>query len=297
VPGIRELETMPASAGKPRMRASLKLVFERDDVAGRTILASCQQDAPLRVVRAFALEDGTAMAHLHNVSGGLLGGDDLTLSVDVRARAQAQLTTTGATRVYRRANESAVTRQRNEIRVGEGALLEYVPDAIIPFSEANFSQKTAIELAPDAGLFWWEILGPGREAHGEVFQYDRLEMQTELSASGKRIASERIRIEPAKYDIASPGRMGPYLYCATFYICRVGIQAKRWLDLETQLRGMEIPRRDSARWGISTLKAHGLIVRCLAMRACDVTPRLLAIWDAAKLFLYGTTAVPPRKVN
>jgi urease accessory protein len=281
------------------MRASLQLVFERDQSAGRTILSSSQQDAPLRVVRAFPLPDGSVMAHLHNVSGGLLGGDDLALSVELEAGAQVQLTTTGATRIYRRACGSAITRQRNQIRVGDGAWLEYVPDAIIPFSQADFSQKTVIELAADAGLFWWEILGPGREAHGEVFQYQRVEMQTELSAAGKAIASERIRIEPSSQDITSPARMGPYLYCATFYVCRVGLQAKRWLDLETQLRALatQLPRRNNIRWGMSTLKAHGIIIRCLATQTCDLTAGLLALWEAAKLFLYGTHAAPPRKLN
>ena len=178
-------------------------------------------------------------------------------------------------------------------------MLEYVPDAIIPFAGASFSQRTSIHLAPDAGLFWWEILAPGREAHNEVFQYQCVEMQTHLSAAGGLIAAERIRLEPTKYDLSSPARMGSYLYLATFYACRLGLSAGTWLELEGQLRRLatDLPRRGSVRWGISTLKAHGLIIRCLASQGCDVLPGLLALWDAAKFSLYGRHAVPPRKVN
>jgi hypothetical protein len=53
------------------VRASLQLEFERD-VTGRTLLAASRQEPPLRVVRAFGAEDGAALVHLHNVSGGLL---------------------------------------------------------------------------------------------------------------------------------------------------------------------------------------------------------------------------------
>lgn len=290
---------MPASPEKTRMRASLQLLFERDETTGQTGLASSHQEPPLRVVRAFHLADGTAMAHLHNVSGGLLGGDDLILTVGLGTRAHAQLTTTGATRIYRNGGGSTMTRQCNEIRVAESGLLEYVPDAIIPFAGARFSQRTTVQLARDAGLFWWEILAPGREAHDEVFGYRSVEMQTHLSAAGGLIAAERIRLDPERYDLSSPGRMGPYLHCASFYMCRVGLPADAWLNLEGQLRQLagELPRRGKVLWGVSTLTAHGLIIRCLASQGCDVVPGLMTLWDAAKRFLYGRPAIPPRKVN
>src|ERR1700691_895235 len=106
----------------PRLQASLTLDFARDEFAGHTVLAGSHQEPPLKVVRAFTLEDGSALAHLHNVSGGLLGGDRLALSVRVGAGASVQLTTTGATRVYRPREEARTVTQSNEITVGENAL-------------------------------------------------------------------------------------------------------------------------------------------------------------------------------
>ena len=139
---------------------------------GRTVLAASRQEPPLKVVRAFNVQDGAALAHLHNVSGGLLGGDQLALKVNVGARADVQLTTTGATRIYRPRHEAPPATQSNEFTLYEDALLEYVPDAIIPYGGARFSQTTTIYLAQGAGIFWWEILAPGREAGGESFAYD-----------------------------------------------------------------------------------------------------------------------------
>lgn len=281
------------------VRASLRLGFDFETKRGLTVLTSSHQEPPLRVVRAFALEDGTALAHIHNVSGGLLGGDELAMQVRVGPAASVQLTSTGATRIYRARDAASVTRQSNDITVEEGGLLEYVPDALIPFSGARFCQRTVIRLASGAGLFWWEILAPGREARGEVFQYECVEMKTDVMALGRSIAAERIRLEPGECDLASPARFGRHRYWATFYVCRVGLDPSTWLSAEEQLRkvAQRLSRPDQTLWSISTLVRHGLIIRCLTSQGRELLPGLRVFWRAAKLLLYGREAVPPRKVN
>jgi urease accessory protein len=281
------------------VRASLRLDFERDDSAGRTVLGASQQEPPLRVVRAFTLADGAAMVHLHNVSGGVLGGDQLGLIVRVSPGAGAQITTTGATRIYRPRAEAPVALLSNDVTVGKNALLEYVPDALIPFAGARLRQRTTIQLEPGAGLFWWEIVAPGREARGEVFEYASVELKTDLVAMGKPIAVERVRLEPNRHSLRSLARLKTYRTWATFYICRVGVDPRVWLQVENELREIvsASSRPGEALWGISALPAHGLAIRCAAQRGRDVLAGLQALWSAAKLRLYGRDAEPPRKVN
>jgi urease accessory protein len=285
------------SARSP-LEAELRLEFRRDLASDRTILESSHQDPPLRVVRAFENSDGAALAHLHNVSGGLLGGDQLAMNVHVGPAAQVQLTTTGATRIYRPRGDAPVTTQTTEISIAENALLEYVPDPIIPFAASHFSQRTKIHLANGAGLFWWEILAPGREARGELFEYDFLEMKMDIAAQSRPIAAESIRLEPRTRPLTSLARLGPFRTWATFYICRVGIAPNEWLELEKELREVaaSLAHSGEVRWGISTLVAHGLAIRALAERGRDVLPGLHSLWAAAKRRLFARDAIPPRKV-
>lgn len=292
-------EITPELCAPPRLRASLTLDFARDEFTGNTVLAASRQEPPLKVVRAFTVQDGAALAHLHNVSGGLLGGDQLALKVDVGARAQVQLTTTGATRIYRPRREALSATQSNEFTVGDGALLECVPDGIIPYAGARFSQTTTIHLAQGAGIFWWEILAPGREARGETFVYDLVEMKTNVYASGQPISSERVRIEPRKRSVQSFGRLGPYRTWATFCIARVGPSPAEWLRLEHELREQALPltRHGETLWAVSALPAHGVMVRCVAVHGRHVLPGLQDLWQVAKRRLYGRDAVAPRKVN
>jgi urease accessory protein len=288
-----------AAVERSCVRSSLHLDFAKNPTTNNTILAGSLQEPPLKVVRAFSLDDGTALAHLHNVSGGLLGGDQLHLQVTLGNQAKVQLTTTSATRIYRHRPELPATTQRNEITIGEGALLEYVPDAMIPFAGARFSQQTFVNLAEGAGLFYWEIVSPGREARGEIFQYEQFEMRMRISVRGRTIAAENIRLCPATNDIASLARLGPYRYSATFYICQVGIDSNSWRAAEDHLRELtsNLTRPNEMLWGVSTLVAHGLVVRCLSRHGRDVLLGLHAIWRRAKLHLYGCEATPPRKVN
>jgi urease accessory protein len=286
-------------SGSRRAHALLRLTFSLDSTSGRTFLADSYQDAPLKVVRAFTLEDGTALAHLHNVSGGLLGGDRLAMQVNLTSGAKVQLTTTGATRIYRSCEGSPATTQCNEASIAEDALLEYLPDATIPFAGARYLQRTSINLAARAGLFWWEILAPGREARGELFEYEEFATRISVNALGRRIAAENLCLRPGQENVSSLARLGPYPYAATFYICRLGLEAGAWRSAEDQLRELTaaMTRRGEILWGVSSLVAHGLIVRCLARNGREVMPGLQAIWRSAKRHLYDREAIPPRKVN
>jgi urease accessory protein len=256
-----------------------------------------EQRPPLRVVRAFAHADGAAAVHLHNVSGGVLGGDRLEMRVDVGASARAQLTTTGATRLYRSRNEATAV-QLTDVTIGRDALLEYMPDTLIPFAGARYEQHTRITLGQGAGLFWWETIAPGRTARDEVFAYDLLHLTLDILADSKLIALERVRLEPRIRPLTAFGRLGSYRYCTSFYICRHGIDAARWHVYEAQLADMaeQCSVQHDYIWGVTMLPAHGLLVRGLSSSAPALVRGLHEFWRAAKRLIYGQEPILPRKL-
>ncbi len=275
----------------------LSLRFAYDSEVARTRLHVLEQRQPLKVVRAFELPGGAALIHLHNLSGGVLAGDKLSLEVAVDANARAQITSTGATRIYKSLAEAHPAELMARAEVRENALLEYLPDPLIPFSHAKCSQNTAVHLSDGAGLFWWETLAPGREARGEVFSYDMLQLGFELRVSGVPIVTERGSLNPALRPLTSSARFGPYRYLSTFYICRAGMAETTWLDLEKQLAVLAIQATSPVIiWGLTRLPAHGLVVRALSQNGRDITRGLMAFWRVAKQALYGQEALVPRKI-
>jgi urease accessory protein len=266
------------------------------------------QEPPWRVIRAFEVENGAALAHLHNVSGGVLAGDHLSLDIDVAAGASAQITTTSSTRLYRHRPGSPDSAQLTTIAIGDGALLEYLPDAIIPYAGSRHTQRMEILLGEHATLFWWEILTPGRQAMGETFEFDRLKIQTSVRSARRPLLIEDFELEPRKRPLESTARLGGYTHMANFYAFRTGCSPSSWRELENLLNefAASIYKKDggckkdgasSSIWGASTLAADGVILRGLSHTARDLPATLAGAWSIARRFLTGEDAVPPRKIR
>jgi urease accessory protein len=274
----------------------LRLTFAADEAA--THLRIEAQEPPLRVIRHFRTPDGAALTHLHNVSGGVLGGDRLEVEATVGPGARVQLTTTGATRVYRPRATAAEAVQSTRLTVAEGGLLEYLPDPLIPFAGARYRQQTEIALADDAGLFYWEILTPGREAYGETFAYERVRLELALLAAGRPLLLERLVLEPALRPLTATVRLGAFRYVGSLYVCRVGQPATRWANLEAELSSLagQFSDHTGALWGVSALRSDGLVVRAAGQTSRQILAGLVQFWQCAKQTLYGVPAYPPRKI-
>jgi urease accessory protein len=177
--------------------------------------------------------------------------------------------------------------------VGEGGLLEYLPDALIPFAGSRHTQRTSISLDRSATLFWWETLAPGRLAMGERFAYERLRIASSVDVCGRPILREDFLLEPALRPLAVSARVGGFTHVASFYAIQEGRSSAFWREVETTV-GAGLPE---GHWGVSTLGGGGVIVRGLSESGRDLPRALVKVWSLAKLMITGLEAAPPRKVH
>src|SRR5689334_8281039 len=90
----------------PGCRGRLDVRFEPR--AGRTVVASRRHEGPLLVQRAFHPEaDGTCHLYLIHPPGGVVGGDELEVSLEVAPGAAALVSTPAATKLYRSSGATA----------------------------------------------------------------------------------------------------------------------------------------------------------------------------------------------
>jgi urease accessory protein len=276
----------------------LELKFTHDADADATRMFVPMQEPPWRAIRAFQNPQRQAVVHLHNVSGGIFSDDSLCLSIEAGTSTRVQLTSVGATRIYRQRGDRSTARQFTSIRVGDGAMVEYLPDVVIPFSGSRFSQSTAVSLGPNAGFIGWESLAAGRIASGEEFAFDSFHSNCSVSSEHQPLALERYTLSPSESDPRSVARWGRFRYSATLYVCHTGIAQSRWIGLESRLNDLAFGQTcDTSRWGVSTLVAAGLVIRGLALEAHQITSGLHMFWNLAKQELWGQPAIPPRKIN
>jgi urease accessory protein len=257
-----------------------------------------KQEPPWRAIRAFQNSQRQALVHLHNVSGGILAGDTLDLSIEAGPATRVQVTSVGATRIYRQRRDRSDARLSTSIRVEEGAVVEYLPDPIIPFCGSRFSQSTVVSLGPNAGFIGWETIAAGRIASGEEFAFDFFGSEFCIRSETRPLALERYSLTPSVQDPESVARWGRFRYTATLYVCHTGVAQPRWSELECRLNEIAFLRTSHGeRWGASTLVAGGLVIRGLAVEAHQITAGLHTFWDYAKQEVWGEPALPPRKIN
>lgn len=280
-----------------QLSAHLALRFEK--TGRRTRLRVDAQEPPWKVFRAFEQPNGGALVHLLNVSGGVLAGDDLSLRIDVGPAAVAQVTSTGATRLYRHRNGARTSRQHTEISVADGGLLEYLPDALVPFAGSRHAQTSTVTLAGGASLFSWEVVAPGRQAMDEVFAFESLRVKTMVRSAARPVSMEQFLLEPGARDLRSLARLGSYTHTASFYAIQIGRPAGDLRQLEAELNEIarEVSRPGVMIWGASALASGGVIVRGLSATARDLPATLARYWTTARRFLTGEDPVPPRKLR
>ena len=201
-------EQSPASG----WRAQLQLTFARR--GARTCIIERQHSGPLLVQRPFYPEGDVCHAYIVHPPGGVVGGDQLHLQVDVRDEAHALLTTPAAAKFYR--SDGRTARQDQILRADE-TMLEWLPQENIFYPQAHVRSTTRIELGSRAKFIGWEIACLGLPARQQPFDRGELRLHLELWVDDSPLLIDRLRISgDARWGLGGHEAIGTLLaYPAT----------------------------------------------------------------------------------
>jgi len=300
----------PVDAARVGRDGALRLSFERRGAV--TALTGCRSVLPLQVLAPVALDDPAAVVSILNPTGGLLGGDQLSIEVDVAARAHAVLTTPSATRVYRA--DGAPTVQTVRLRLGPGAVVEWVPDHTIPFAGSALRQAFDVELDETASLVLVDAFSAGRIALGEAWRFALLESAIAIRdrcgwllydrfvlrgrAGVVRAAGGRAGAPPAEArfqdDEPAFGGLGfaeSHPYFASIAVIGAFDAARFAAEVQRRV-GADTP---GASLGAAVLPRRGALVRCLARNAPALVEAVERCWNLARAALLARPPLALRK--
>jgi len=199
------------SAGDIGREARVELVFERR--GNRTIVAHAYAEPPFRISRTFAIDDA-AFVIVACTGPGVIGGDTIELSVDVRPGARVMLTSQAALQAHP-SRPAATARLVQRFAIAEDGELHCQWDPLIPFAGSRVDQRFAICAARGARVYWSDALMAGRAMRGEAWQFDQLAHELRFERAGVCEYLERYRLTPAERDAARTWAAGDDRYFAT----------------------------------------------------------------------------------
>ena len=267
----------------------LFLEYERRGL--RTILLDSAFRAPLQAFPPIELDGGCAYTQLLNPAGGLLGGDRLEMTVRLNENTHVLLTTPSATRVYRTLEKP--TTQRIQLDLGPRAVLEWLPEILIPFAGSRFQQRLRAHLAPGAVLLLWDAFSTGRIARGERWAFSELSNELDIVMPNGARALERYRLRPEEMDPTVLGVGEDWDYFASFYV--VAARPVDWEDLSDCLTDALDGSPETMTGAASILPISGLLVRIASKTAIVLSEIQTSIWNISRKYLLNAPAPALRK--
>jgi urease accessory protein len=264
--------------------------------SGKTLL-DFSHDGPLRILQSLYPE-GDSVCHnvLVHPPGGVAGGDDLDISLDVKEGAHGLVTTPGATRFYKTSGDAAI--QRTKIEMEDGARLEWLPLENIAYNGCLAENKLQLRLAPTAELIAWDITALGLPAANQPFARGAFTQHVELlSPTGKHsLWLERgcISADDARLLQSPIGLAGHTCLATLFFIagCAISVSAReRFLSNSREIAAAHALR---ATCGITSPHAQVIVLRVLAHhteQAMDLCKQVRGAW---RELAWGLPNVPPR---
>jgi urease accessory protein len=178
-------------------RAEGDLVVGLKRRGARTVLARLRQAGCLKARFPVPLCRQRADLVMLNISGGVAAGDVLATRIEAEAGARATIATQAAERCYRALSCSAPATVRNELRVADGACLEWLPQETILFDGSALDRALSVEMSDDARFLGVESLVFGRAAMGEAVRTADLRDVIRVRRGGRLLLHDAIRLRGA----------------------------------------------------------------------------------------------------
>lgn len=271
-------------------RAELSLGFATRSTGqnqARTVLSHRQHYGPLVVQRPFYPEKDTCHIYLLHPPGGIAGGDQLSLDVQVQDHAHSLITTPAANKFYRSDGPLAV-QQQNITLSGQGRF-EWLPQETILFNGCKVRTGTTVRLKSGARFIGWEILCLGRPAGNELFSEGFCRQHLELWRDEQPLFIERALFDGGSNALQAPWGLAGMPVTGTMLITPA-------TTIELDMVRSNVQSRSSELFS-ATLINDVLVLRYLGMQGEHARHCFTRAWDCVRPSIMGKSACIPRIWN
>lgn len=227
---------------------------------GYTRMPHVYQQPPLKASRElYEGKDPTATVYIMESSGGMVAGDRNDITVKLAPDSRARLVQQSALKIYP-SHTGDTCFFTIDVDLGERARLEWMPEVLIPFADAKFQVDTTLRIARDATVIWGEIIAPGREKRGEIFDYQSFRSNFKIFVEDELIAFDSLRFSPRDTTLGSIGVLEKAMYVGSIWV--VSPKAD---DIDIRALQETLRTEEGLKAGITRLEGDAIHCRWLAV--------------------------------
>lgn len=257
---------------------------------GRTVLKDKKHFGPLVIQRPYYQEVDLPIVLVLHPPGGIAGGDDLQIDVEVTSDAKGMVSTPAATKFYRSNQRLATQTQR--ITMAPDSQLEWLPQETLFFDRSVVENKLTFDLIDEsAKLIAWDIVGLGRPESGEDYRHAELKQTLQVNIAGRCLFLDKLHLAQNSELLDSPAGFNQSRLFATALFYSSGHESLKALLECLQLQS----------WfglvGVTRVSEDLLVMRVLSSSLDDMKDDLFKAWRMARPLILGREALKPRIWN
>ncbi|RKP51523.1 urease accessory protein UreD [Cohnella endophytica] len=257
---------------------------------GRTVAAEVYNRGALKVSPPVYLGDPHQPCfYLMNPGGGYVSGDRYRIEIQVGEQAQMLLTTQSSTKIYKMVASPAF--QETTIVLEKDSYLEYMPDPIIAYQNAQYRQHTLIRMKRGSALLYSDIVTPGWSIDGSLFRYNGLQLKTIVYFEEELVVLDHLQLRPDAHEVRGLGLLEGYTHFGSMLV----VGEKATSDFIELVSDRLDTYSGCCRIGVSALVLPGFTVRVLA----SSTQQIEAVFETCQRFVrehwFGKNPISFRK--
>ena len=206
-----------------------------------------------------------AWVYASSYGGGLVGGDNLCLTISIGAGASAFVSSQASAKVYRSRDRSSA---KIEATVSAGGHLVLWPDPVVCYAGSTFRQLQCVDLRDDGALVLVETMTSGRRASGERWQFVEYANRITVRQDGRVVLFDATRLSSTEGNLGA--RLGRF-----DVLCTVVIVGRRFLEnvraITESIGSCPIERRADLLLSAAPIGDTGCLLRVVGRSTEQVT--------------------------
>lgn len=206
--------------------------------------------------------------------GGLVEGDNVSVDLNIGENCTVVVTTQASTKVYN-SEEGLVTRQGLRGLVADGGLLAVLPDPVVCFKNAIYSQQQDFELSSNGNVVILDWFSAGRVAVGEVWDMTSYKSHNRVFVDGKLVYGDSISLSNGKSLTVKDSMCGSVVLGSCVFVGPYFKEIKKRMQEKvcelTKLKEMNSSKKEIVAYSsvLDSSMCDGVVVRLITTQSTE----------------------------